>query len=162
MATLYEIDQAMLDCIDWETGEIIDAERLDELQMQREEKIEKVALWVKNLESDAAAYKAEKDSFAEKERVAKNKIEGLKKYLTHATDGVKFQTTKVTVSFRRSEQVEIQDEDAFINYAMSTDRDDLLSYKAPTINRTAIKQALKDGQELLGATIIERQNIQIK
>lgn len=162
MATLYEIDQAMLDCIDLETGEIIDAERLDELQMQREEKIEKVALWVKNLESDAAAYKAEKDSFAEKERVAKNKIEGLKKYLAYATEGAKFQTTKVTISFRRSEQVEVQDEVAFIEYAQRVNRDDLLSFKAPTINKTAIKQALKEGQELLGATIVERQNIQIK
>lgn len=32
---LYEIEQAIMDCIDMETGEIIDAEKLDQLQMER-------------------------------------------------------------------------------------------------------------------------------
>ena len=40
MATLYEIEQAIMDCVDLETGEIIDIEKLDQLQMDREVKIE--------------------------------------------------------------------------------------------------------------------------
>ena len=64
MATLYEIDAGILSCIDVETGEVLDPEKLEALQMEREEKIESVALWYKNLCSDAEAYKAEKQAFA--------------------------------------------------------------------------------------------------
>ena len=87
MASLYEIDQAILDTIDPETGEIVDIEKLSELQMQREAKIENVALWVKNLKAEASAYKAEKDAFAEREKVAKAKIENLSEWLTGALNG---------------------------------------------------------------------------
>ena len=40
---LYEIDEAILNCIDTETGEIIDADQLDKLTMERDTKIENVA-----------------------------------------------------------------------------------------------------------------------
>ena len=33
--TIYEIDQAIMRCVDLETGEIIDTEKLDKLQMER-------------------------------------------------------------------------------------------------------------------------------
>lgn len=44
---LYEIDSKILECIDMETGELIDAEMLDKLSMERTEKIENVCLWIK-------------------------------------------------------------------------------------------------------------------
>lgn len=162
MATLYEIDKKILNCIDQETGEVIDEEKLNALRMKRDKKIEKVALWVKNLTADVEAYKAEKDSFAEKEKVAKNKIESLKNWLKYATEEQKFQTAKVAISYRRSESVEIENEEGFIEYAHRIDRDDLLTFKEPTINKTAIKAALKAGQAIEGAQIVEKQNIQIK
>ena len=37
MSTLYEIDAAILNCCDIETGEIIDADALDALMMEREQ-----------------------------------------------------------------------------------------------------------------------------
>lgn len=61
MPTLYEIDSAVMACVDEETGEILDEERLDTLLMERNRKLEGVALWIKNLESDAAAIKAERN-----------------------------------------------------------------------------------------------------
>ena len=39
MATLYEIDAEIMACIDMETGEIIDAGKLEELEMECQEKI---------------------------------------------------------------------------------------------------------------------------
>ena len=50
--TLYEIDDAILNCIDEETGEIIDAEQLDKLYMEKEEKLENIALWIKDLKAE--------------------------------------------------------------------------------------------------------------
>ena len=60
---LYEIDNAIMDCVDMETGEIIDVERLSALQMERDQKIEGIGCWIKNLLSDAKALKEEKDNF---------------------------------------------------------------------------------------------------
>lgn len=161
MAKLYEIDSAILECIDAETGEVLDVERLNALQIEREEKIEKVALWYKNLLSDAEAYKAEKEMFDEREKKAKKKAEGLKQWLEYALSGSPFTTSKVLVSFRKSEQVEVNEEE-FIAFANSNSRDDLLSYKEPTPNKTAIKRAIKDGQNIGGCTLIEKNNINIK
>jgi len=161
MASLYEIDQAILDCIDFETGEIVDQEKLNELQMARDEKIEKVALWYKNLLADAEAFKAEKQAFEERQKAATNKAESLKKWLTNALNGSKFTTAKVVVSFRKSEQVELDDA-AFMEYAQRCERDDLLSFKEPTPNKTAIKAAIKSGQQVYGAVLVEKNNISIK
>lgn len=162
MASLYEIEQSILNCIDTETGEIIDAEKLNELMMEREVKIENVALWVKNLLSDADAFEAEKDAFAEREKAARTKAENLKQWLSIALDGQKFSTSKVQVSFRGSEAVEIEDEKKFVDWAWDNERDDLLTYKDPTPNKTAIKQLLKSGGTLDGVSIVKNQNIQIK
>ena len=62
MATLYEIDTAIYSCIDPESGEVIDTAQLDSLLMERSKKLEAVALWIKNLDSDAAAIKAEREA----------------------------------------------------------------------------------------------------
>lgn len=162
MANLYEINQGIMECLDLETGEIIDPERLTALQMERNAKFENVALWIKNLLSDADAYKAEKDAFAAREKAAKNKAESLKKWLADALQGEKFTTAKTAVSFRKSESVEIQDEDRLIVWAMGNGHEDLLTFAAPSVNKTAIKQALKNGVEMPWATMRENQNIQIK
>ena len=78
MANLYELERALAEFeleIDEETGEILNADELDALQMERDIKIENIALWIKNLKADAEAYKKEKESFYQKERAAKNKAE---------------------------------------------------------------------------------------
>ena len=41
MANLYQIKNEILNCVDMETGEIIDFDRLAELQLERNAKIEK-------------------------------------------------------------------------------------------------------------------------
>lgn len=162
MASLYEIEQSILDCIDTETGEIIDAEKLNKLMMEKEVKIENVALWVKNLLCDADDFKVEKEAFAEREKAARNKAENLKQWLSMVLDGQKFSTSKVQISFRNSESVEIEDEKKFVDWAWDNERDDLLTYKDPTPNKTAIKQLLKCGKTLNGVSIVKNQNIQIK
>lgn len=155
MSTLYDINQAIMRCVDFETGEIIDPEALNTLVLERTEKIENVVLWIKNLESDAAAYKAEKDAFAEREKKAKAKADGLKQWLVQALEGQKFNTTKCAVSFRRSEQVEVLDEDSIPKaYMVET-----VTYKP---DKNFIKEVLKNGEDVLGCRLVERYNPQIK
>lgn len=40
---LYEINAQILDCIDQETGEVMDIDRLEELNMEKAEKVDTVA-----------------------------------------------------------------------------------------------------------------------
>ena len=56
---IYEIDSQILSCIDEETGEILDTERLEKLIQDRQNKIESVACWYKNVVAEAEAIKAE-------------------------------------------------------------------------------------------------------
>lgn len=155
MASLYEIEQAILDCVDFETGEIIDQERLDNLMMERSEKIESVALWVKNLESDAKAYKAEKEAFANREKQATEKAKRLKEWLAKACAGEKFSTQRCAVSFRTSESVEI-DEGATIP-------DEYMRTKTTAEpDKVEIKAALKAGTEIAGCRLVTNTNTNIK
>ena len=153
-ATLYEIEQAILDCLDGETGEIIDVERLNELQIARDKKIENCALWYKNVLSDAEQYKKEKEVFAEKERIAKNKAESLKRYISGALNGSTFKTSKVDIKYRKSEVVVIDEENCIDSQ--------FLKYVEPSIDKLEIKRAIKEGQDVAGAHIEVRENIQIK
>lgn len=41
--TLYEIDSTIMDCVDEETGEIIDLEKLEALNIERDKKVEGIA-----------------------------------------------------------------------------------------------------------------------
>jgi hypothetical protein len=155
MASLYEIEQAILDCVDCETGEIIDQERLDNLMMERSAKIESVALWVKNLESDAVAYKAEKEAFAKREKQATDKAKRLKEWLARVCEGEKFNTPRCAVSFRTSESVEI-DEGAtlpgeYTRIKTTTEPD-----------KAGIKAALKAGTEIAGCRLVSNVNTKIQ
>ena len=157
--TIYEIDQAIMNCVDAETGEIIDTEQLDKLQMERDAKLENVACWIKDLKAEAEALKNEKQALAERQRVAENKAESLKKWLAYALQGEKFKTPKCAISFRKSEAVEVTDEG--LNNLMK-EHDELLTYKAPEPNKTAIKQALKDGLSVEGVQLIQNTSTIIK
>lgn len=151
---LYEINEAILACLDLETGEILDDERLTELQIAREEKIKGVAEWYINLLAEAKALKEEKEKFAQRQKVAENKATSIKKWLDNALQGENFKTTTVQVSYRKSERIVIDDiykvDERFLKYA------------EPTADKAEIKKALKQGEEITGVHLETKQNISIK
>lgn len=151
---LYEIDQAIMDCIDMETGEVINEELLNGLQMERNAKIENVALWIKELKAEAEALKAEKLAFAERQKVAENKMESLKKWLAYALNGEKFKTVRASVTFRTTEKVEVAD-------IFKLD-ENYVRYKDPEADKDAIKKAIKAGQVVAGATLVPSTSVIIK
>lgn len=153
--TLYEIDQQIMSCVDMDTGEIVDMDKLSELQIERETKLENIALWIKNLKAEEAALKAEKDAFAEREKQTKAKREKLSEWLTGALNGEKMSTSKVSISFRKSESVKISDIDAIpMNYIVET------ITESP--DKVAIKAALKNGLDVPGCELELKNNISIK
>ena len=154
MANLYEINQAILACVDPETGEIID-DRIADLMMEKEQKLENIALWIKNLQADVQAFKAEKEAFEKRQKAAEKKIVSLMKYLTDNLHGEKFNTTKCAVSFRRSERVEVFNE-AFVPKKYLTKK---VTF-AP--DKDTIKALLKAGKKVGGCRLVENLNPQIK
>ena len=152
--TLYEIESAIMDCVDSDTGEIIDEDKLTALLMERSDKLEGVALWIKNLESLISALKAEEDALKKRRETATKKVESLKSWLSATADYQKFETSRVAVSFRRSEQTVV--DESVIDKKWFKEK---ITY---TPDKSAIKAAIKAGQTIDGAKIIVNQNIQIK
>ena len=155
MASLYEINEQLLNLTDSETGEIEDWEQFEALQLARDEKIENIALYHKNLLAEAAALKAEEKSFADRRKRAENKAESLKRYLDSALQGQKFSTTKVAISYRRSTSVDVLD----IEKLPEAYRKEVHTFVA---DKTAISAALKAGELVDGATLVEKNNLSIK
>ena len=151
--TIYQIDEAILGCIDPETGEV-NAEKLGELMIQREQKIENIACWIKNLVSDAKALKDEKKALDERIKAKENRAESLKKYLESILKGQKFETTKCAVSFRKSQSVNISD--------LSAIPTNFLRIKPAEADKTAIKAAIKNGETVTGAELVDKLSMTIK
>jgi len=160
---LYEINGELEKLIDSETGEIANIEAFEQLSMERETKLENIALWIKNLDSDATAIRAEEKALAERRRTMENRADGLKDYLAVMLgDGEKFEAPRVKLSWRKSESVKILIPEAdFITWANAV-RPDLLRYNEPELDKTAIKKALQDGEEITAATLLKSNNLQIK
>lgn len=142
-----EIEKAFALAVDPDTGEI-DEEKmvlLENLQMERDRKIENVACYIKNLKADAAALKAEKDAFQKRQKQAENKAEALSRYLMDALNGEKFSSNRCSVSFRHTTKVAL-DEGVTI-YDIDTH---FVRMKEPELDKTAIKKALEDGNTIAG------------
>lgn len=161
MATLYDIDsrmeEAFRNAIDMETGEVVDEKllaSLDDLEIERNEKIDNIICFIKNLKSDAAAYKAEADVQKKRYESAKKKAESLTKYLElHMEKGKKFSCAHGEVSWRKSKSVKVD------NVMDLPEEFRQAEWKA---NKKLIGDTLKKGTEVSGACLVENQNMVIK
>ena len=165
MRALYDIDQEILDCVDQETGEILDTERLDALQMEREAKLEGVALWVKDLKAEAEAVKAEADKLSARKKALDNKIDSIKAWLLYALNGEKLKTPRCNVYQTHSQKLTIVgDEKDLIAWLERNAKDprDYIRYKEPELRKDEIKKALKDGKEIEYAKLEETESVVIR
>ena len=160
--SLYHIDAAIMALVDPETGEILNYEAFEALQMEREQKIENMALWHKNLTAEAEAIRAEEINLATRRKDIEAKIEKLEANIKEALGGEKFSTPRVVCSFRSSQKVEIQDEKAFIRKMQDSLHYEFLSFKPAEVNRKAITQAIKAGQTVEGAELVKTISMSIK
>lgn len=162
MATLYEINQNILNCItteegmtvNTETGEVIDLEALEQLELERSEKIRNIALWIKNLKADVNALDAEEKAFKARKDAAKKKAEQLSGYLASVLNGEKVTGTDFAISWRKSTAVNVLDEK---NIPPT-----FLIPQPPKVDKTGISKALKAGETVSGAELVERQNMTVK
>lgn len=155
--TLYEINQQIQKAIelgfDPETGEILDDSALQQLEIDRDEKIENICLFIKDLKAEAAALDAEKKNLDARATVAKRKSDSLSRYLQAMLDGEKFKTARCSVSYRKTQAVNVTDQSMipkeFIRIKEEPDK-------------VSLKEALKEGYEIPGAFLETRQSMIIK
>ena len=163
--SLYDIDNMVYTVLenglifDEETGEVLfDEENLTELELERNKKLEAVALYIKSLEAEAEAMKAEAKKLADRREAKERKAERLLSYISnsmHALGDTKLETAKVALSFRKSEAVEVYD-------PVLLPAEFTKTKTTVTPDKTAIKAAIKAGQEVAGATLEIKKNLQIK
>ena len=164
MASLYEINNeieqavsAMLASMDEETGEVDESlvNVLEDLKLQKSEKIDNIGAYIKNLLAEAQMLKAEEEALKARRESKEKKADSLKNYLATVLDGEKFESTRIACSWRKSEAVEVDSVDNL--------PDDYKVVKTNvTADKTKIKQAIKAGTEIAGARIIVKNNLQIK
>ena len=163
MRALYEIDQAILDCVDLETGEILDGEKLTALQMEREAKLEGVALWVKDLKAEAEAVKAEADKLSARKKALDNKVVALKQWLLYALNGEKLKTARCNVYQTHNTRLAVANEQELIEFLKTIERPErFLRFPEPELRKDEIKKALKEDYEIPGAALEETEGVVIK
>lgn len=159
---LHEIPAAlagMLDLIqvDEETGEIEPA-TLESVQIASEEKIIATAMYIRRLDALNKATKETIQDLQERVRADSKRIEALQWLMTKAMDSLQYTEVKspeVTLRFRKSSSVEITDSEALPEQFLRTK-----TVVEP--DKTAIKNALKAGETIQGAQLVESRNLQIK
>jgi seryl-tRNA synthetase len=125
----------------------------DEIQMERDEKAVNIARWVKNIDAEADAIRAEERKLAERRRSAEAHADRLRNYLAaHLPVGTKITDSTVVIGWRKSSAVEV-DEGALPAEWFKIVR---------TPMKSEIKDAIKAGAVIPGASIHERQNLSIK
>jgi len=122
MASLYELDKEIIGLHDalerWASeheGDITDfpyADYEELLKYEKEQKLLSIACWIKNLNSDAAAIKAEEDNLKKRRQSLENKAESLENLikLHYSKDEDKLQNSRAVLSYRESTNVVIDDE----------------------------------------------------
>lgn len=160
--TLYEIDKTIQDVIengfsyDEETGEILfEASDLDALDNLRNEKIENIVLYVKNLSADIEAFDKELKAMDARKKACENKAARLKDYLGAALNGESFETARCKVSYRKSTTLEVVCEALVPN-------EYIVEQTVRKVDKMSIKNALKNGEQVEGVLLVEKSNIQIK
>lgn len=138
---------------------------LESINAEFDYKADNLACIIKNFNVLIAGMEDEEKEIAKRRRAKERTVEKLKLYLSECmamVGKIKLETPRNRISHRESKQVSVPDEGAFIAWAVSAGRDDLLTFKDPTINKTAVKKAITGGEDICGAHIVSKMNIQIK
>lgn len=163
MSTFREIDERLLALVDEETGEILDEHAFEQLQMERTQKAENMALWALDLKDEQEAIRGEIRRLQARLASAERKEKSLRDFLQMILGGEKLKTTRVSVSYRRTEAVEVTDEDVLRKWAMTDDRyEDCLRYKEPEISKSEVKRLIVEGVDVPGAQLVARMSTMIK
>lgn len=163
--TLFEINEELREILDFlevdeETGEVtsnVNFDRLNELTLERDRKLEGIGLYAKELMVEIDALKEEVDNLKNRIKSKTNKLERLKGYISfnlNLNGDIRFETPKIVLSFRKSKAVNVDENSLPKQYFVKK----VELYP----DKVAIKKLLESGKKIRGALLVEKQNLQIK
>lgn len=154
----YEMRKALDDIVvDEETGEIVDAGRLHDVEGEAASKIEATCLYLREDDADLDALKAEIDRLKARYESGKKRHDYLKRLTLEALHAVggKVKTLEVTASIRHTKAV-VVDEGTTLPEAYTTVKTTI------SPNKAAIKAALEAGAAIEGCRIVENESLSIR
>jgi len=162
---LYEVNEAIQSLLaqlepDPETGEIpMEADailaELNGLQMDRSRILEYLAKLVLNTRAEVSALKDEEARLRERRRSLERKDERLMAILDRECDGTKTDCGVATVSYRRTEKVDVSDSAAAVVWFSENKHTDCFRVSEPEVNKAEAKKLLKTGAVVPGITLVQ-------
>lgn len=164
---LYELTEewqdakAAMEVQDYDEQIIIDT--LSGIECEIEDKADNYAKIIKMFEGDIETFKIEESRLAMKRKAIENRIKWLKAGLENAMlvlDRKKIKTLLFDFTIQKNPpSLKLADE--FFEWAKEN-RDDFLRYKEPELDRKVILDALKGGEIIEGAEIVQSEGLRIK
>jgi predicted nuclease with TOPRIM domain len=131
---------------------------LESIQDSIEDKVENTAKVIKSIEADVQAIKEEEKRLKERRQSLETKIDNIKDYLKEQLEKTGIDKVKrptITVSIQNNPpKAEIVDEKTIP-----------LTYKIPQpakLNKKAILEAMKNGEKVPGAVLVQERGLRIK
>lgn len=174
MANLYAIDDRLVTLIeehfDTEDGTIYEdagelAKKIDEVAMNLDVKIENIGLYIKNLNAETEMIKHEEENLAKRRKTNERKIASLTNYLNGYLSACypneddrrkwKFKTPRVILGYRKSTSVEVPNIEEL-------DKEYIKIKTETSVDKVAIKDAIKSGKEVKGAYLKDNINLNVK
>ncbi len=158
MATLYELTdkyKVLQNFIEENNAEGFEL-ALSQIEGEIGEKLEGYAMVLKNIESDIAGIKAEEKRLAERRKSMENSLSRMKENMAitlSTVEGNRVKTEKFTFSFRKSTSVKVEDESVIPPQFIKVEK---------TISRAELTKALKNGEQIQGAKLVENQSLSIR
>jgi hypothetical protein len=129
---------------------------LNELKIEKADKIESCVALLKNWAALEEAIKAEETALKARRDSLQKRAEWLKHYIGfHLQPGDKFETARCKITWRKSESLEVTDE----SQVPDEYTEQVVTRK---INKALIKDAIKSGADVPGAQLLKKNNLIIK
>ncbi len=158
MSTLYELTDDYLNLLemaeDPDTDPEAFADTLEGIEGAIEDKADGYAKVIRTLEGDAAACDAESKRLRNKKQAIENNIKRMKQalqYAMEATGKTKFKTPLFSFGIQKNPAAVVMDEGYIENIP-----ERFLIPQDPVIDKKAIKEALKAGEDLEGIAHLEQ------
>ena len=165
MATIYELTSDYLNLLELAEDPDIDEQAfldtLESIEGELEDKADNYAKVIRSLEADAAACDAEAKRLRAKKQTIENNVKRMKgalQYAMQTTGKVKFKTPLFSFGIRKNPASVVIDEQYIENIP-----DRFLIPQEPMVDKMAMKEALKAGENLEGICHLERtESLQIR
>lgn len=141
--------------VDTETGEVFNLiERLNALQVEKNEKIKSVVVYMDDLESKLERVREKLDNFNKTKKSLEREIAGLTEYLLFATDMQGYKDDDIELKVKKTMRCVLTDETLIPEQFIKTKTE-------TSVSKADITKAIKAGEEVPGAKLQPNYSVSI-